>query len=652
MEPQHLRMSGRVSPALEKSSSIGQTGETKAGAQPSNSISVQGVSYTIRERVGPWWNFSLYCKKWTRQILKDVSFHIESGQIMGILGNSGSGKTTLLDAISGRLIYKGNFFGEVYVNGRQLKKEQFRDCFSYVPQSDTLLSFLTVQESLTYTALLTLKKCSNNFIKKKVDAVMTELSLSHMADKIIGSHNIGGISGGERRRVSVAAQLLQDPKVMLLDEPTTGLDCLTANQLVLLLSELAHRDRIVILTIHQPRSELFRLFDKIAIMSFGEMVFCGNPMEMITFFSDCGYSCPEQSNPFDYYVDLTSVDTRSKERELETYSRVQEIVSSYKNSEIFSKVLTTIEKTKYMKDLPPIPLKNKDSPSTFYKIWVLLRRTTRNFSRDKTGIIMRLLQNLLFGLFIAFFLLRLKNDLVKGAVQDRVGLVYQCVSAPPYTGMLNAVALFTPLRAISDQESKDGLYKKWQMLLAYIVHFLPFSVISVAIFSVFIYWTIGLYPDASRFGIFFAAVLASHIIGELLTLIILGMVQNPNIVQSGVVLLNSAGVIAGTGLVRTIEEMPTPFKLLSFLTFQKYTSEILIVNEFYGLNFTCGGANSSTANNAACIFSQGIQFIDKNFPGALSRFTIDFLILYAFLPVLAIIAILSFKIRERIIDRQ
>ncbi|KAJ7422040.1 ATP-binding cassette sub-family G member 5 [Pitangus sulphuratus] len=619
MEPQHLRMLGRVSPALEKSSIIGQTGEAKSGAQPSDSISVQGVSYTIRERVGPWWNFPLYCKKWTRQILKDVSFHIESGQIMGILGNSGSGKTTLLDAISGRLTHKDNFFGEVYVNGRQLKKEQFRDCFSYVPQ---------------------------------VDAVMTELSLSHMADKIIGNRNIVGISGGERRRVSVAAQLLQDPKVMLLDEPTTGLDCLTANQLVLLLSQLAHRDRIVILTIHQPRSELFRLFDKIAIMSFGEMVFCGNPMEMITFFSDCGYSCPEQSNPFDYYVDLTSVDTRSKERELETYSRVQEIVSSYKNSEIFSKVLATIEKTKCMKDLPPIPLKNKDSPSAFYKICVLLRRTTRNFSRDKIGIIMRLLQNLLFGLFIAFFLLRLKNDLVKGAVQDRVGLVYQCVSAPPYTGMLNAVALFSPLRAISDQESKDGLYKKWQMLLAYIVHFLPFSVISVAIFSVFIYWTTGLYPDASRFGIFFAAVLASHIIGELLTLVILGVVQNPNIVQSGVVLLNSAGVIVGTGLVRTIEEMPTPFKLLSFLTFQKYSSEILIVNEFYGLNFTCGGANSSTANNAACIFSQGIQFIEKNFPGASSRFTIDFLILYAFLPVLAIIAIISFKIRERIIDRQ
>ncbi|XP_064270483.1 ATP-binding cassette sub-family G member 5 isoform X3 [Passer domesticus] len=565
---------------------------------------------------------------------------------MGILGNSGSGKTTLLDAISGRLGHKDNFFGEVYVNGRQLKREQFRDCFSYVPQSDTLLSFLTVEESLTYTALLTLKKCSNSSIKKKVDAVMTELSLSHIADKIIGSRNVAGISGGERRRVSVAAQLLQDPKVMLLDEPTTGLDCLTANQLVLLLSQLAHRDRIVILTIHQPRSELFKLFDKIAIMSFGEMVFCGNPMEMISFFSDCGYSCPEQSNPFDFYVDLTSVDTRSKEHELETYSRVQQFVSAYRNSEIFSKVLAAIEKTKYMKELPPIPFKNKDSPSGFDQILILLRRTTRNLSRDKIGIIMRLLQNLLFGLFIAFFLLRLRNDLAQGAVQDRVGLVYQCVSAPPYTGMLNAVALFPPLRAISDQESKDGLYKKWQMLVAYIVHFLPFSVISVAIFSTFIYWTTGLYPDGSRFGVFFAVVLASHMIGELLTLVVLGMVQDPNRVQSGVVLLNSAGVIMGTGLVRTIEEMPTPLKLLSFLTFQRYSSEVLVVNEFYGLNFTCGVANSSTANNAACVLSQGVRFIEENYPGALSRFTVDFLILYAFIPVLAIIAILSFKLRE------
>ncbi|EMP42590.1 ATP-binding cassette sub-family G member 5 [Chelonia mydas] len=504
---------------------------------PHNSVSVHGISYTVRERVGLWWDIPSYHKKYTRQILKDVSFHIESGQIMAILGNSGSGKTTLLDAISGRLRQKGNFFGDVYMNGHELKKEQFQDCFSYVQQNDILLGYLTVQESLTYTALLALQKHSSDFIKKKVDAVMAELSLSHVAANVIGSSILRGISGGERRRVSIAAQLLQDPKVMLLDEPTTGLDCMTANQIVLLLSELARQDRIVIITIHQPRSELFRLFDKIAIMSFGELVFCGDPSEMITFFSDCSYACPEQSNPFDFYVDLTSVDTQSKERELETYRRVHIITSAYKNSEIFHKTLEAIERTKRMKDLPAIPFKSKDSPSAVSKLWILLR-------------------------------------------------------------------------------------------------------------------TVGMNPDVSRFGCFFAVVLVPHIIGELLTLVLLGVVQNPNVVNSGVLLLNVAGVLVGTGLVRHTENMPTPFKVLSYLTFQKYSSEVLAVNEFYGLNFTCGGSNVSSGVGTSCVFQQGTQFIETTFPDAMSRFTTDFLMLYAFLPALVILAIVSFKIRDIIIVRQ
>lgn len=615
-----------------------------------NSVSVVNVSYSVREHVGPWWNIPSYRKKWTRQILKDVSFHTESGQIMCILGNSGSGKTTLLDAIAGRLNHKKSFTGRVYVNGQELRQEQFQDCFSYVLQNGTLLSYLTIEECLTYTALLALQKHSHDFIKKKVDAVMAELRLSQVANSVIGSRIFQGISDGERRRVSIAAQLLQDPKIMLLDEPTTGLDCMTANQIVTLLSELAHKGRIVIITIHQPRSELFQVFDKICIMSFGELIFCGGPSDMITFFSDCGYPCPAHSSPFDFYVDLTSVDTQSKEREMETYSRVQTICSAYKNSEIFHRTLEAIEETKHnVKELPSIPYKCKESPTALSKIWILLRRTTRNLSRDKTGIIMRLSQNLLFGLFVAFFLLRLNNDLLKGAIQDRVGLFYQCVSAMPYTGLLNAVALFPALRAVGDQESKDGLYQKWQMLLAYILHFLPFSIISIAVFSTFMYWTLGLYPEASNFGYFSAAILVPHILGELLTLALFGVVQNPNVVSGAVALLNIAGVLAGSGLVRSLEEMPTAIKMLSYLTFQKYNSEILVVNEFSRLKFTCGHSNVSAGVGSLCQYSQGIQFIDVTFPGATSRFTTDFLVLYAFLPVFVILTVLSFKIRDIII---
>uniref|UniRef100_H9GM31 ATP binding cassette subfamily G member 5 n=1 Tax=Anolis carolinensis TaxID=28377 RepID=H9GM31_ANOCA len=607
----------------------------------------------VEERVGPWWNIPSYNKKWNRQILQDVSFHIESGQLMGILGNSGSGKTTLLDAIAGRLNHKTNFLGQVYVNGRELRQEQFRNCFSYVLQNETLLSYLTIEECLTYTALLALQKHSREFIKKKVDAVMAELSLSHVANSVIGSRIFRGISDGERRRVSIAAQLLQDPKVMLLDEPTTGLDCMTANQIVWMLSELAHKGRIVIITIHQPRSELFQVFDKICIMSFGELVFCGGPSDMIRFFSGHGYTCPEHSSPFDFYVDLTSVDTQSKERELETYSRVRTISSAYKNSEIFCTTLEAIEEAKCnVKELPPVPFKCEDSPSVLCKLCILLRRTTKNLSRDKIGIIMRISQNVLFGLFVAFFLLRLNNDFLKGGVQDRIGLIYQCVAALPFTGILNALALFPALRAVADQESKDGLYQKWQMLLAYIVHFLPFSIIGVALYSVFIYWTMGLYPEVSRFGYFFAALLGPHIFGELLTLAFLGIIQNPNVVSGITLLLNIAGVLAGSGLIRSMEDMPTPIKMMSYFTFQKYASEILVVNEFSGLTFTCGHFNVSAGVVSPCTFLQGIQFIEKNFPGGPSRFTTDFLLLYAFLPALIILATISFKIRDKVILRQ
>ncbi|XP_004447364.1 ATP-binding cassette sub-family G member 5 isoform X2 [Dasypus novemcinctus] len=576
---------------------------------------------------------------------------MESGQIMCILGSSGSGKTTLLDAMSGRLRRKGTFLGEVCLNGRALRRDQFQDCFSYVLQSDSLLSSLTVRETLLYTARLALRSGSQGFFQKKVKAVMAELSLSHVADRLIGNYNCGGISSGERRRVSIAAQLLQDPKVMLCDEPTTGLDCVTANQIVVLLAKLARRDRIVILTIHQPRSELFQLFDKIAILTCGELVFCGTPTEMLDFFNGCNYPCPEHSNPFDFYMDLTSVDTQSKEREIETYKRVQMIESAFKESEIYQKTLGNIARTKHLKTLPMVPFKTKECPGALSKLATLVRRVTKNLLRNKLAVIMRLVQNLIMGLFIIFYLLRIQNDVLKGAVQDRVGLLYQFVGATPYTGMLNAVNLFPMLRAVSDQESQDGLYEKWQMLLAYVLHILPFSVIAIVLFSSVSYWTLGLYPEVARFGYFSAALLPPHLVGELLTLVLLGMVQNPNVVNSGVALLSIAGVLVGSGFLRNIEEMPLPFKIFSYFTFQKYCCEILIVNEFYGLNFTCGGSHGSVATNPMCTNTQGNQFIERTCPGATSRFTANFLILYAYIPVLVILGIVVFKIRDHLISR-
>uniref|UniRef100_A0A3P9A012 ABC transporter domain-containing protein n=1 Tax=Esox lucius TaxID=8010 RepID=A0A3P9A012_ESOLU len=610
------------------------------------------ADYEQHEQVGPWWDLHSFKKKRTRQILNGISFHVNSGQIMGILGNSGSGKTTLLDAISGRIGNSGTLLGDVSVNGRKLKREQYQDCFCYVLQSDNLLSYLTVEETLTYTAQLALRRYSAEVIHKKVLAVMAELNLSHVAHSVIGGRVFPGISGGERRRVSIAMQLLQDPKVILLDEPTTGLDSMTANQIVVLLAELAKSDRIVIVTIHQPRSELFRVFNRIAIMSKGELVFCGQPGEMVDFFSACGFECPEYCNPFDIFVDLTSVDTRCSEREAATYSRMHEITSSYQGSEIYRSMLVQTENSYRRSNKPTIPFKSKESPSGLAKLAVLLRRTVRNLSRDRMGVLMRLSQNLIYGLFVAFFVMRLDNDITKGAIQDRIGIIYQAMGASPYTGMLNAVALFPALRAIADQESKDGLYQKWQMFLAYIIHIIPFSVVSVLIFSSFLYWVVGMNPEVWRFFCFSAVILVPHMVGELLTLALMGVVQDPNMVNTGVALLNVAGILVGSGFLRSdpldysVLMMPVVFQWLSYLTFQKYGCELLIVTEFHGLNFTC--STGSPPRPGACLMTDGDNIIDQGYPGALERYTLDFLLLYSFLPALVLLGIISYKIRDRL----
>ncbi|KAM4591647.1 ATP-binding cassette sub-family G member 5 [Odontesthes bonariensis] len=615
-------------------------------SEPSCSLSVSRIAYTVSERAGSWWDLPSHRKQWTRQILNDVSFHIDSGEIMGILGNSGSGKTTLLDAISGRIGNRGTLSGEVFINGRKMKREEYQDCFSYVLQSDNLLSYLTVEETLTYTAQLSLRKHSTEAIKKKVSAVMAELSLTHVAHSVIGGRVFPGISGGERRRVSIASQLLQDPRVILLDEPTTGLDSMTANQIVVLLAELASRNRVVIVTIHQPRSELFRLFSRIAIMSRGELVFCGQPGEMVDFFSHCGYECPEYCNPFDIYVDFTSVDTRSSEREAATFSRMHEITTSFQRSVIYQNMLDKMQQSLQQSDKPAIPFKSKESPNCATKLEVLFKRTLRNLSRDRMGVLMRLSQNLIYGLFVAFFVIHLDEDVTKGAVQDRIGIIYQSVAASPYTGMLNAVALFPALRAISDQESQDGLYSKWQMFLAYIFHILPFSILSVFIFASFLYWTVGMHPDSLRFLCFTAVVLVPHIIGELLTVVLLGVVQDPNMVNTGVALLNIAGILVGSGFLRSTQQMPVVFQWLSYLTFQKYSCELLIVTEFHDLEFTC---NTSKPLPGACLVTTGSQIIDQGYPGALSRYTLDFVLLYSFLPALVLLGIIGFKIRDKLV---
>ncbi|TPX66990.1 hypothetical protein SpCBS45565_g04130 [Spizellomyces sp. 'palustris'] len=240
-------------------------------------------------------------------ILDGVQGIVRPGEVMAIMGGSGAGKTTFLDILA-RKNKSGIVAGEVLVNGKFMGDEKYRSIIGYVDQEDTLMDTLTVYETIMYSALLRLPRTMSPEAKRaRVMETMMELDILHIANRRIGSAGTRGISGGEKRRVSIACELVTGASVLFLDEPTSGLDAFNAYNVIECLVHLARTyHRTIILTIHQPRSNIYALFDKLVLLARGKMVYSGPAQEQCRdFFNTQGFVCPVGFNIADYLVDLT-----------------------------------------------------------------------------------------------------------------------------------------------------------------------------------------------------------------------------------------------------------------------------------------------------------------------------------------------------------
>ncbi|KAB8337194.1 hypothetical protein FH972_021496 [Carpinus fangiana] len=242
-----------------------------------------------------------------RQILSGVQGAIHPGEIMAIMGSSGAGKTTFLDLLA-RKNKRGVGSGNFYINGEQVPDSEFRSFVGFVDQDDTLLPTLTVHETILDSAMLRLPK-DMPFVTKeqKVEDVERQLGIFHIRDQLIGSEDTNrGISGGEKRRVSIACELVTSPSILFLDEPTSGLDAYNAYNVVECLVNLVKTyNRTVIFTIHQPRSNIVALFDRLVLLAKGRTVYSGSFSKCQQYFDSIGYACPPGFNIADYLVDLT-----------------------------------------------------------------------------------------------------------------------------------------------------------------------------------------------------------------------------------------------------------------------------------------------------------------------------------------------------------
>lgn len=226
--------------------------------------------------------------------LHNFSFNLESGQLVAIMGGSGVGKSTLLGIMNGNIRPDE---GSITVNGYPLDAPEARQLIGFVPQDDLLIEELSVYQNLLFTARLCFARLSDQEIKARVENVLKELDLEGIKDLEVGSPIRKTISGGQRKRLNIALELIREPAILYLDEPTSGLSSSDSEKVIMLLKEQTHRGKLVVVNIHQPSSEIYKLFDRLWLLDRGGYpIYDGNPIEAIIYFKQAAkYTDPDIS---------------------------------------------------------------------------------------------------------------------------------------------------------------------------------------------------------------------------------------------------------------------------------------------------------------------------------------------------------------------
>ena len=297
-------------------------------------------------------------------LLQNICAHVKSSEVLAILGGSGAGKTTLLDAVASEA-RRGHREGEVLLNSHRLNRAVFRRSCAYVAQSDACCPTLTVFETLFLAASLYQGQASCSKHQQDVQTLLGQVGLDSCQHVKVGDGLlIRGVSGGQRRRVSLAVELLKQPSVLVLDEPTSGLDSKAAEAIVELLRKISVANNLAtICTIHQPSSYVFQLFDRLLLLAKGRVCYFGLAEEALRHFETLGFPSASGINPADFLLRITNSDFAA------SAGQVDWICDAWKEAP---------EAPLLCRELPPGRLRAR----FLQQVWKLLGRFLKSHCRD------------------------------------------------------------------------------------------------------------------------------------------------------------------------------------------------------------------------------------------------------------------------------
>ncbi|KAE7996873.1 hypothetical protein FH972_001557 [Carpinus fangiana] len=553
----------------------------------------------------------------TKTLLNDISGEARDGEIMAVLGASGSGKSTLIDALANR-IAKGSLKGTVTLNGEVLESRLLKVISAYVMQDDLLFPMLTVEETLMFSAEFRLPRTLSRSKKKmRVQALIDQLGLRNAAKTIIGDEGHRGVSGGERRRVSIGIDIIHDPIILFLDEPTSGLDSTSAFMVVKVLQRIAQSGSIVIMSVHQPSYRILGLLDHLIFLSRGQTVYSGSPTSLPLFFAEFGHPIPDGENRTEFALDhirelegspggskslvefnkswqsmkQSNNPGRSSETDTEPHglSLKEAISASISRGKLVSGATNTATSQSSMVPRFANPL--------WIEMAVLAKRSVTNTRRTPELFGIRLGAVMVTGFILATVFWQLDNS-PKGA-QERLGFFAFAMSTTYYS-CADALPVFLQQRYIFIRETAYNAYRRSSYVLSHALVSLPPLVFLSVAFACTTFWAVGLDGGVSGFLFYLLTIFASFWAGNSFVTFLSGVVPHVMLGYTIVVAI-LAYFLLFSGFFINRNRIPSYWLWFHYISLVKYPFEAVLQNEFSDPN--------------KC-FVKGVQIFDNSPLGA------------------------------------